>query len=297
MAQKNPYFKFYASDWLGSTKRAMMTPAQRGAYIDLLAHQWNDETCSLPDDDDLLAALSGLGEGWLKVGSTVLRKCFPAHPTLEGRLANPRLLEIRFERDKFIAQSAAAGRKSQQVQAVRRIKVGSTTLATEREPPLQQDGQPNVNQPKPKPKSTTTPTVCSSSKRKRKTRSEAFEAWWLAYPQSRRTGKEEACKQWVAAVKRIQDQRGELPDVAKAWLLERTQAYAASPVVTNDRAIFAAVKWLKEGHYDDDPQAWEVFQLKNEGGDRDQTENPSRVRSGKADTVDRRFRSDERAGS
>ena len=53
--KKSPAFPFYASDWLGSTKRAMMTAEQRAGYIDLLCHQWSHETCSLPDDDEILA--------------------------------------------------------------------------------------------------------------------------------------------------------------------------------------------------------------------------------------------------
>ena len=109
---KNPAFQFYASDWLGSTKRAMMTPAQRGAYIDLLCHQWGDETCSLPDDDELLAGLSGLGEAWGKGGYKMVRPCFPPHPTLEGRIANPRLLEIRAEREEWVEKSRLGGLKS-----------------------------------------------------------------------------------------------------------------------------------------------------------------------------------------
>ena len=88
-----------------------MTPAERGAYIDLLAHQWGDSTCSLPDDDVVLAALSGLGEGWLPDGSQMLRRCFPPHPTLEGRVASPRLLELRAEREAWIEKSRAGGRR------------------------------------------------------------------------------------------------------------------------------------------------------------------------------------------
>ena len=106
---KQPYFPFYYSDWLGSTKRALMTPAQRGGYIDLLCYQWGDTTCSLPDDDEVLATLSGLGSEWLKGGSSALRPCFPMHPSLKGRLANPRLLEIRQKYDLWIERSRQGG--------------------------------------------------------------------------------------------------------------------------------------------------------------------------------------------
>jgi uncharacterized protein YdaU (DUF1376 family) len=149
---KDPSFPWYASDWLGSTKRAMLSPAQRGAYIDLLSHQWGDATCSLPDDDEALEALSGMGEGWLKGASICLRQCFPKHPTLQGRIANPRLLEIRAERDEWLAKSAKGGRKSQRVQRLRRGKGASTTLASKGG----SKRQANVKSPSPSPK---TPTV------------------------------------------------------------------------------------------------------------------------------------------
>jgi uncharacterized protein YdaU (DUF1376 family) len=138
-----PYFKFYASDWLGSSKRAMMTKEQRAAYIDLLSHQWGDETCSLPDDDEVLAALSGLGEGWCKGGSEMLRRCFPKHPTLEGRIANPKLLEIRADAVAWSEKSAEGGRKSAQSKKLKATKGGSTTLPTKR--------QPNAKHPEPEP--------------------------------------------------------------------------------------------------------------------------------------------------
>lgn len=259
MAQKNPYFKFYASDWLGSTKRAMMTPALRGAYIDLLAHQWNDESCSLPDDDNLLAALSGLGEGWLKVGSTALRKCFPPHPTLEGRLANPRLLEIRFERDKFIAKSAAAGRKSQQVQAVRRIKVGSTNVATKREPPLQPNSQPNVKQPKPKPESKRkkTPTVSEKAKSDSDYTGE-FDEWWLCYREERRTDKPKAFVEWKLAVRRLKASNM-TADEARDFLCTKTTQFTASAVGQGDpKYLKHPHRWLKAEGYNEDPKTWEV---------------------------------------
>lgn len=59
-----PYFKFYPNDWLGSQHVALLTPAEEGAYIHLLALAWNSPDCSLPDDDSALAFLSRLFVGW-----------------------------------------------------------------------------------------------------------------------------------------------------------------------------------------------------------------------------------------
>lgn len=143
---KDPAFQWYASDWLGSNRRAMMTLEQQAAYMNLLCRQWTDKTCSLPDDDEALAQLSELGEGWFKGGGTTLRDCFPKHPTLEGRIANTKLLELRTERNAFLEKSAEGGRKSAAAKRKRRGKGGSTTVGTKR--------QANGNSPSPSPSPT-----------------------------------------------------------------------------------------------------------------------------------------------
>lgn len=138
---KDPAFPFYASDWLGSNARAPMSLAEQGAYINLLARQWSDKTCSLPDDDDVLAALSEMHEGWLVNGCPLVRVCFPPHPHLEGRIANVRLLELRGERDEWIEKSRKGGRKSAAARKLRQQadgkgggKGGATTVGTKRQP-------------------------------------------------------------------------------------------------------------------------------------------------------------------
>jgi len=140
---KDPAFPFYASDWLGSNMRAQMTLEQQGAYVNLLARQWSEATCSLPDDDKVLAKLSEMGEGWFNGGCQLVRDCFPPHPNQTGRIANPRLLELRAERDKWIEKSRLGGLKSVESKRLQRSKGGSTTVLT--------NGQPNANTPSPSP--------------------------------------------------------------------------------------------------------------------------------------------------
>jgi uncharacterized protein YdaU (DUF1376 family) len=135
---KNPSFPFFASDWLGSNNRAMMTLEQQGAYINLLCRQWADPTCSLPDDDQALAYLSELGEGWFTNGSALLRLCFPKHPHLEGRIANEKLLECRLFRDQWVEKSKKGGVKSG---ASRRLRKSNQTR-TKREPNANQTRSP-----------------------------------------------------------------------------------------------------------------------------------------------------------
>ncbi len=53
MANKYPYMPLYAADWLLDT--VTLTPAQRGAYFDMLCHAWTRPSGTLPNDDSKLA--------------------------------------------------------------------------------------------------------------------------------------------------------------------------------------------------------------------------------------------------
>ena len=131
---KSPAFQFYVNDWLGSMNIMLMTPAQEGAYVRLLAIAWGSEDCGLPDDDTELAILSRLGEGWLKGGSTVVRKCFFSEG---GRLFNKRLLEEREKQKAWREKSAAGGRKSGKARRRKKLAIakgGCEMVATKREP-------------------------------------------------------------------------------------------------------------------------------------------------------------------
>ncbi|MFI5304317.1 MAG: DUF1376 domain-containing protein [Nitrospiria bacterium] len=108
----SPAFQFYTNDWLSSLHITLMTPAQEGAYIRLLAHAWNSEDCGLPDDDQELSVLSRLGEEWFKGGSTVVKKCFIL---IDGRLFNERLLKERKKQEEWRTKSIEGGKKSAKV--------------------------------------------------------------------------------------------------------------------------------------------------------------------------------------
>lgn len=51
----SPRFDFYPSDWLGDTNVQAMSLEVEGAYIRLLAHAWQSDDCSLPDNAEILA--------------------------------------------------------------------------------------------------------------------------------------------------------------------------------------------------------------------------------------------------
>lgn len=57
MSEKSPAFQFYVKDWLGSQRVRLLTPEQRGCYIDLMSHCWDGP--GLPDDLEELEILSG----------------------------------------------------------------------------------------------------------------------------------------------------------------------------------------------------------------------------------------------
>ena len=89
---KDPAFLFYSKDWLEGT--AEMSSEEKGAYIDLLAHQ--HQKGSLPSEPKKLAKLCGLSESeFLKIWGELSSK-FIANAT--GRMVNRKLNGIVSER-------------------------------------------------------------------------------------------------------------------------------------------------------------------------------------------------------
>ncbi len=65
----SPQFSFYPNDWLSSNTRNKLSLEEQGAFINLLCRAWNSDYCQLPDDDEQLAQMSGLGKRWFKNGA------------------------------------------------------------------------------------------------------------------------------------------------------------------------------------------------------------------------------------
>lgn len=128
MSGFSPAFQFYPGDWLSSPQVTLMTPEQEGAYIRLLCYAWADPDCSIPDDDEVLAKLSRLGEGWFNGGSTVLRKCFQPHFNQPGKLVNLRLLEERKKQKEWREKSRIGGLRSAESRARKSSKGGSRVV-------------------------------------------------------------------------------------------------------------------------------------------------------------------------
>jgi len=123
-----PAFQFYPNDWLGSTQIMLMTPAEEGAYIRLLAIEWNAKDCGLPDDDKELSRLSRLNEGWFDGSGKILRKCFIKKGS---RLYNQRLLKEREKQIIWREKSREGGIISGKTRKIKLLTVGRVV-----EPPL-----------------------------------------------------------------------------------------------------------------------------------------------------------------
>ncbi len=80
---KPVWFPFYTNDFLSSSKVALLSTEEVGAYVLLLCHAWQDPQCSLPDEDDALSKL-----GRITGDVTALRACFTVK---KHRLINERL--------------------------------------------------------------------------------------------------------------------------------------------------------------------------------------------------------------
>lgn len=105
--KKSPAFQFYADAWLASTDIQLMSPAEEGAYIHLLAIAWNQPDCGLPTSDAELALLSRLGKNWPKSRTRILAK----FDEIEGRYFNLRLLQERKKQEEHRRASSEGGRK------------------------------------------------------------------------------------------------------------------------------------------------------------------------------------------
>ena len=141
--KKSPAFQFYVKDWLSSYRILSMTPAEEGAYIRLLAYCWDSGDCSIPDDDEELAAMSRLAEGWLNGSGIKLRKQFKPHPSKPGYLTNARLLEEALKQLEWSEKSSTGGKNSAAQRAVnaRKSKGGSS----KNKPPSRRPVEPHFN--------------------------------------------------------------------------------------------------------------------------------------------------------
>lgn len=103
------WFPFFSKDWLSSPARMAMTPAQRGAYIDLLAFAWGNgdtEPC-LDPSPEILSGLSGLGRDWKRLSPLVLAQ----FDERDGLLYNAKLSSVWRESQERHESAVIRGKK------------------------------------------------------------------------------------------------------------------------------------------------------------------------------------------
>lgn len=90
--QKKRWFRLFGMDFLSSRKVIHMNTPERGAYLQLLMLAWDDPDCSLPNNLQELKLMAGWTcEQWGSFAK--VRACLTKHPTVKGRLYNPRLYD------------------------------------------------------------------------------------------------------------------------------------------------------------------------------------------------------------
>lgn len=117
-----PSFPFYPADWIAGTAR--MSLAEKGAYIDALAHQWHADE-GLPTNPVEVARI-------IRATPAEARKSWPAvakkfTETADG-LRNDRLEKVRAEKRAYSASQANNGRRSAEARAQRSSNNGSTNV-------------------------------------------------------------------------------------------------------------------------------------------------------------------------
>lgn len=126
--------------WLSSASVQMMTPAERGGYLHLLMHCFQNDG-RLPDDDAALAVLSDLREDWEKGSGVKLRQCF--YKQRGGYLRHKRIdsvikrIKEQTEKSRRGGLASAKSRQEKKLEQAGHVKGGSNQVDTQ--------PQPNVN--------------------------------------------------------------------------------------------------------------------------------------------------------
>ena len=129
MPIKSPAFSFYVRDWLCSTTVSRMSGEQVKAYIYLLCAAWlEDDTATLPSDDETLAALARVDLAtWQRIKPLILSKFQDAG---NGRIYNDRQFA---EHQKQQRRSTAAAQREHSRSTVRAQSEHSQSTALEDE--------------------------------------------------------------------------------------------------------------------------------------------------------------------
>lgn len=211
-----PWHRRYHGDWLLSERRAAMSLAQRGLYVELLDRLYVGG--SLPDDEAALARLVGVPLAEFSEAWQVVREEFESDPNQPGRLVQAEVLVALATMDEYVCGQAEKGRKSgrsRKAASEQRLSngsnSGSTTVPTTVEQAVEQRLNDKTRLDKNKNKKDQTP--CSPSGERRA----CFDAFWTQYP--RKVAKRDAIAAFSAVIKTSADERL-LSETLPAWVIE-----------------------------------------------------------------------------
>ena len=268
----DPSMPFYVNDWLSSQKTACMTLEQQGAYVRLLCYCWASQSASIPDDDAVLAKLSGMNEGWFNGGSQMVRVCFVTHPHMPSFLTNEKLLDLWNERQEWREKSAAAGRKSGESRRKSRkskdkqlANQPSTNLGTKHEPntnsssSLEEEGAREISWAASAEQGVDLCEPTAGDRLMFLTGPSARALDFIAaYP--KKTKPAHAALAYEAAISQLVGLRGIADAQAHDWLIRRTREFAHSPAGQEPSGLKdfrpSAAEWLTSGGYDEPDSAW-----------------------------------------
>ena len=112
-------FLLYIDDWLSSKKIELMDTDEELAYLHMLMKSAKEPDCGLPDDDNMLAVISGLGPQWFKATKNKLKrfgsqtsgqKLRQSFRATDGRIFNDRLVREWNHQREVNEKRMAAGR-------------------------------------------------------------------------------------------------------------------------------------------------------------------------------------------
>jgi hypothetical protein len=130
--EKSPSMPLYGKDIYTDERVLRLSFAHQGLYVRLLWWQWTEG--SIDPDVRVIASVAGREREVRKLWPD-LAQFFPIHPTIEGRLANPKLEKIRANLAKIRERRSESGRKGnvarwQDVSQIDRNAVATGSLAS-----------------------------------------------------------------------------------------------------------------------------------------------------------------------
>ena len=107
---KNPYLPFYAQDWRGDPKVAMLSYEERGVFLELLTICWTlNDSCAIPDDNDAIARILHVTNcKWRKLRKALIDCDNPVLYSENGKIFSKRLQKEREKIQKTSEKNSVA---------------------------------------------------------------------------------------------------------------------------------------------------------------------------------------------